>query len=916
MPRADEVIGRDRERDLAATFVAAAASGPATLSIHGEPGIGKTTLFRYAIELARLGGSTVLECSPTHAEATMSYAGLTDMLHALPDSAFEALPAPQRHALEVATLRAEPSGVAIDERSVGTGLSTLLVHLANVNAVILAVDDLQWLDRSSNEVLTFAARRLTAAAVGLLTCQRTEASEHHLVDAVQSPLWRDSMSLAGLGAAALFHLVRDQLGISLPRPALVRVAETSGGNPFAALALSRAGSHGDDVHGSGDGRVSELVHGLTTARMSDLTAPAREALLVVALSPRAMVSVFGLLGLGEALEEVASNSIVRIVDGRVSFAHPLLASSVTQEASAEQQRVTHSLLAKTSDDPEARARHRALAISEPDEATALELDGATSAAAARGSSIAAAELARLALDRTVDGDSLAAWTRRLRLAELLHAAGSTLEAGAVLEGNSCPAGAVRARVSLILTEVAYQTSTLQAATDHATAALADARGDAALEARCLLALATISPDGKENARLTGEARRLLASAGIEDPQLLAWAECQAVSARFHMGEGLDRADLDHALTLERKGRTWLSGDQVAAIRPVLLKWADYPHAALADLAELRARAEGEGNDGLIPYVAGHVPGILLRLGRLRDAALAAADHLDLAERTGQESQRMQALYNVSLVAAHLGELTAARAAADEIHSWALSNNDVWLEMSATSALGFIAISSGDTTAARSQLDRWADLIAELGVVDPGVSRFFGDHIESLVACGEIGNAISRTEDLERRSSRASRVSASAIAARCRGLLAAAAGDPVSALEHVQRSLERDAECPVPFERHRTLLLAGVIHRRARHKSAARSALAEAAKGFGDMGAVGWAQRCETEFQRVGTPARNATTLTATEQRVAELAASGLTNRQVAEKAFLSPKTVEANLARVYRKLNITSRAELGARMGR
>ncbi|MEO5724206.1 MAG: ATP-binding protein, partial [Ilumatobacteraceae bacterium] len=173
MPLATELIGRDHERDVAATFVAAAASAPAVLRIDGEAGIGKTTLFRYAIDLALLGGSMVLECSPTPAEATMSYVGLTDMLRHVPDSAFDSLPAPQRHSLEVATLRVAPSEVPIDERSVGTGLSTLLVHLAEANAVILAVDDLQWLDRSSADVLTFAARRLTTAAIGILTCERT-----------------------------------------------------------------------------------------------------------------------------------------------------------------------------------------------------------------------------------------------------------------------------------------------------------------------------------------------------------------------------------------------------------------------------------------------------------------------------------------------------------------------------------------------------------------------------------------------------------------------------------------------------------------------------------------------------------------------------------------------------------------------
>jgi DNA-binding CsgD family transcriptional regulator len=908
------LIGRERERDLAAIFVAASASGPAVLRIDGEAGIGKTTLLRYAVDLARLGGSTVLECSPTQAESAMSYVGLTDMLRNLPEATFDALPTPQRHSLEVATLRTAPSEVPLDERAVGTGLATLLAHLAGAGAVILAVDDLQWLDRSTADVLMFAARRLTSVAVGIVTCERTGESMHNLVDAVQEPLWHDSISLTGLGAAVLFHVVRDQLGITLARPALVRVAETSGGNPFAALALSRAVGRGDDLP-SGV-LISDLVHGLNADRMNELTERERDALLAAASSPRALVPMFAALGLAEALDEVESNGMVHLVDQRVVFTHPLLAAAVLQMASSSQQRAMHARLASVADDPEARARHQALANPGPDEATAIALDEATSVAAARGSSIAAAELARLALDRTVDQNSESAWTRRIRLAELLHSAGSSLEAGTVLDEGSCPAGPLRARVGLILTEIAYQTSSSQSATDHATAALADARGDAALEARCLLSLAVIVTDGHDSARFAAEARHVLEAAGIDDPQLLAWAECEDVSARFQMGEGLDRAGLDHALTLERTGRTWLSSDQVAAVRPVLLKWADHPHDALAGLEELRARAEDEGNEGVIPYVAGHVPGILLRLGRLNDAAAAAADHLGLAERTGQESQRMQALYNVSLVDAHLGKLATAEAAAEEILDWARRHDDQWLEMSATAALGFIALSRDDGTAARPWLDRWSRLVDELGVIDPGVSRFFGDHIESLVASGEIVEATSRTEELERRSARAGRLSAAAIAARCRALLAAAAGDSAVALEHAKRAVELDQECPVPFERNRSLLAAGAIHRRARQKAASRSALSQAAEGFAAMGAEGWSQRCESELQRVGTPARSATALTATERKIAELAATGLTNRQVAERSFLSPKTVEANLARVYRKLGITSRAELGARMGR
>ncbi len=397
----DALIGRDRERDLAAIFVAASASGPALLEIDGEPGIGKTTLFRYTVDLARLGGSTVLECSPTQAESAMSYVGLTDMLRTLPDSAFDDLPAPQRHSLEVATLRTAPSEVPLDERAVGTGLATLLTHLAESGAVILAVDDLQWLDRSSADVLTFAARRLTTAAVGILTCERTGESAHDVVGAVPAPLWRESITLTGLGSAVLFHVVRDQLGITLPRPALVQVTETSGGNPFAALALSRAvGPRYRHARCRADVRPGARPHRRTDERALRAGAGHVARCSLVATGHRVVVRLTG-HGRGASMRSSRTGWCTSST-GAWCSAHPLLAAAVLQMASGPQQRAMHARLAAAADDPEARARHRALADPDRNEATAAALDEATSVAAARGSSIAAAELARLALDRTVD----------------------------------------------------------------------------------------------------------------------------------------------------------------------------------------------------------------------------------------------------------------------------------------------------------------------------------------------------------------------------------------------------------------------------------------------------------------------------------------------------------------------------------
>ena len=909
-------IGREAEREVAATFVAAAVTGSAVLDIEGEAGIGKSTLFRFAVDSARLVGSRVLTCGLTDAESALSFAGLTDLLRALELDQFDQLPAPQRYALAVATLREAPSEPSLDERAIGTGLATLLSAIADSAPLIVAIDDTQWLDPASAGVVAFALRRLGGRSLGLLTCRRLGMAERGLTATLDAPAWQRTLTLRGMSAAALFHVVRSQQGVTLARPTLLRITEAAQGNPFLALELARATTSGNGGDVGETLPLSEGLQLLVAHRLSVLSDQGRDALLAVACAGRPTLALLTELGLRSGVEEAEAAHVVTVDEGRVVFDHPLLSAAVVQAASAPAIRAVYGRLGAACLDPEARARHFALANPEPDVLTSAALDAATLSAEARGATVAAAELARLALDRTAAADLVAVWRRRLRLAQLLHAAGSAVEAGEVLADvdRSCPPGHLRAEVNLVLTEVAYQTSTTERALAHAAIALDEAGDEATLRARALLSLATLTTDGHELARYAAQAQRCLEEAQVTDPTLLAWAAIEQVSARFQVGEGLDRIALDYALSIERTGREWHSGDQVAAIRPVLLKWADEPDEALRGLAELRQRAELEGNEGLLPYVIGHVPGILLRLGRFEDADAASADHLSRALATGQEGQRMQALYNVSLVDAHLGRLQAASDVGHEMLTWSEANVDGWIEMSACAVLGFTAISAGDLREARAWFDRWWSNGEAEGVVDPGVSRFHGDHIEALIGLGAIPEALAQTEILEQRAARAGRVSAAAVAARCRALLAATAGDQPTALTFADAALALHADCPIDFDRARTLLAKGVIHRRAKQKNAAKRCLEEANAIFSGLGASAFVARTASELERVGTRVTSAFELTATERRIAELAASGLTNRQVAEQSFMSPKTVEANLARVYRKLGIASRAELGARM--
>jgi DNA-binding CsgD family transcriptional regulator len=203
----------------------------------------------------------------------------------------------------------------------------------------------------------------------------------------------------------------------------------------------------------------------------------------------------------------------------------------------------------------------------------------------------------------------------------------------------------------------------------------------------------------------------------------------------------------------------------------------------------------------------------------------------------------------------------------------------------------------------------------MGYGEPTAAPFAPDAVEALIGVGQLDEAATLLDQLESNGRRLDRAWALALGARCRSLLLAAAGDLDAAAKAAEHALDEHRRLPMPFERARTLLVLGQIQRRRRQKRAAAVALQEAARAFDEIGTPLWADRARAELERVsGSSPAGSSRLTPSERRVAELAASGLTNREVAGALFISPKTVEANLARIYHKLGIHSRAELGQRM--
>jgi DNA-binding CsgD family transcriptional regulator len=269
-----------------------------------------------------------------------------------------------------------------------------------------------------------------------------------------------------------------------------------------------------------------------------------------------------------------------------------------------------------------------------------------------------------------------------------------------------------------------------------------------------------------------------------------------------------------------------------------------------------------------------------------------------------------ALSASALARAHVGEVEEARTEARE----ALQAFDrlEWIPGTIWPlwALGFLELSLGDPAAAHAALGPLADTLTAMGLGDPVLGIFLPDEIEALVSLGELERAEQLVEPIEQRGRELDRPWALAVAARSRGLIAAARGDLAAAVASIEEALAQLDRIDLPFERARTLLVLGQLRRRGKQRAQARAALTAALALLEDMGAPLWADKARAELARVGGRIADSDGLTATERRLAELAATGLTNREVAERAFVTVKTVEANLTRVYRKLGVRSRTAL------
>lgn len=376
------------------------------------------------------------------------------------------------------------------------------------------------------------------------------------------------------------------------------------------------------------------------------------------------------------------------------------------------------------------------------------------------------------------------------------------------------------------------------------------------------------------------------------------------------GDGL-RLDLaERATALDSKAGAVRAVDGADLPLGALLKAADRLDEARARLEGVLAAATREQDDSSQFEVALELGHLECLAGRWQLAEHYASQTAEIVEVTGQHELRPAVLVLEALLCSLRGQLDRARTKALDGLATAEQAHSLWFTLMSLPVLGFTELSAGQAAEAVSYLARADDICERIGLREPGRFRFLADYVEALIATGDLNRAQAVLGRLGERGSTLGRRWALATAGRCEMLLVAARGDSDGALAHLERALAHHADLPMPFERARTLLAGGTVHRRARHKKDARDMLNEALACFEALGATVWARQARDGLARIGLRTASPLDLTATERRVAELVATGQTNREIAEALFISLRTVESTLSRVDRKRGVRSRAEL------
>ena len=886
------------------------------LALEGDAGVGKSTLWAAGLEEAADRGFRVLTARPAESEIALSFSGIGDLLDPVLEEALAPLSAAQHRALSRALVLGDDEGPPPNPHAIGLALLNALRALADELPVVVAVDDVQWLDPASATGLAYAGRRLRSECVGVLLSRRS-GIESILLTELRRALPPDRVMTVDLGpldAGALHHVVQSHLGLVLPRPVLDDVRDASGGNPFYALEIVRTLQRsGISVNRGKPLPVPESLHDLVHGRLRALPSQSRDFLLAAAAHAHPTIAVTEAAsgidreaGLRPALE----SRVIELDESRIRFTHPLLAAGAYETADRARRAEIHARLAELLDDPEARASQLAASIGAPDEAVADALEDAAQHARRRGAPRSAAQLLDRASELTpsdLRGDAL----RRAVDAAYLHfESGDSRRAEAQLRDAIAPLapGPERARATVILARIRLYEAP-EEANELFAQVVAEAEGDRETLAVAHEGFASCSfwmfKQLDEGLRHSEVALSLALEIG--DEALTADVLITLLSAEALLGRPSAETTADRTAALQDSAADRRIIDQPLVALAEYWKWVDSHERGRAALVDLMRHAHDLGDENAPPWLLFLLGDAERLLGNLEAALDCARTGQEAADQSGQPLFARHNLALEALVHAQLGRPNEARDAARRMLG---APGDNYGRIIAAEALGHLGLVLGTPEEAVAQLEPPLAFVRREAIAEPGATRFAVDLIEALIELGRSDEAIEILDWYEGNARRLERASALANCRRCRALLASGDGELEAALVVYGEALAWHDRAEIPLDRGRTLLALGAAQRRVKRRREARATLEQALAVFEKIGAALWAERARGELRRISGRAPTTGALTPAEERVAALVVQGKTNREVAAALVLSDRTVEGHLSRIFGKLGIRHRTEL------
>ncbi|MET0459976.1 MAG: LuxR C-terminal-related transcriptional regulator [Ilumatobacteraceae bacterium] len=896
------LVGRDRQCQVIVERLGREGSRSAAIELVADAGMGKTSLLDLAADHAARRGQHVLRLGVTEAEQALPWAGMMSLQPSLPEGALDDLVGVQRHAMAVALGEATPALVSTGPY-VATALRNVFRSLASSAPVVLTVDDLQWLDPATAAALAVAIRGSADLPVTVVAASRVgEAVPIELDRIVVHDHVR--LVLEALSADEVHQLLRQTAAGRLTGPLVAEVAGLSRGNPLYTVLL------GEHLAALGRAELPRSIVGSYLRRLETLPPDAIEVLEHAALLGRPDVDVLTAacpsIDVPAALLAAERAGLITGPADAMRFVHPLLPTALGERLGTLGRDRIHRRLATSADGPERRAVHLAAATTAPDEHVAAALEAAAQGALARGARIEAGQRFERAGALTPPAGLAARWGRALAAADA-YLGGGDLERAARQAAIAVELAAGPVELAMaggVMVQVIAGRDGLHPAHDYVTDLLRLLEGQSFLRSFLNRARVRIEQAFDLEAALEhAEAGRAeLCAAG--DPRGADVASVVAENCRFVLGLPTDPLAAWALAMSDADPTDYLSPGWMAV---EMLVWDHQLEAAQAAIDHFADVAEDLGNMLVECKLHDMRANLAARRGDLVTAEWEVRRAMDTAELTG---------YPASMAASGLARILAVTGRHEEAEA-VLATIEVpgedlpLLHVARSNGLGVAALAEGRWEDGVEHLQHAWNAAEKLGMGDLRALPFRNDLVEGLVRVGRIADAAEAADRIDDLAARSGAPAALLHAGRARMQVLVAQGCHDDALELGRRMQALAEDHVVPMDLCRVLQVLGTAQRRSGRRREALATLTRARGMAVEMGAVVWRDRIDEELARLGGR-RDPYALTRTEEQVAELVATGRSNKEVANELMVSLRTVESNLTRVYRKLGVRSRAELAA----